>query len=157
MLGALLAFGLFFAAPSVPMIGPANCQFAIPADISQGSGAAEWIGACASGHAEGPGVIRVPQSNGLTKLFYGRVHAGLPVAGMLGDSQTTGWQPIGGFDASLHEQEKADYLPGQDPHLWQIGAAAARIAADHYTRAGNKASAAYYAGQARLLSRGPGE
>lgn len=41
-----------------------------------------WLGECPNGRAEGLGVLRMGNDDGLT-MFIGRMHAGRPVAGLL--------------------------------------------------------------------------
>ena len=143
----LLAMGL--------SAGPADCRFAVPADLPVGW--AEWIGACAGGKADGLGVVRVGTAGGGAQMFYGVVKAGMPVEGMMGDSGSSGWRVVPGFDGRMHVDETLPAEMQQSPKYWKEAAAAARVAARHYAGVGNGASAKFYEGQAKVLDRGPGE
>ena len=143
---------------AIALSGPANCAFAIPADMHPGT--PEWLGPCAANRAEGVGVLRVAQPNGKSELFYGRFHAGLPVRGMFGDSDGGFSTPTNAFSPRTNhsvDDNATSHPAGQDATLWTLAAEAARTAAAHYEVLGNQPSAAFYRTQAKLLSRGPGE
>ncbi len=153
-LAAALAVGVGTAAGQA-LVGPVECRFAVPADL--GVGAAEWIGPCAAGKADGIGVVRVGIKAGGVRMFYGVMKAGVPVEGMLGDSSATGFRVAAGFDAKLLVNETLPAELQQSPKYWKEAASAARVAAKHYAGLGNGASAKFYEGRARELDKGPGE
>ena len=138
--------------------GPAECSFVVPADFHPG--AAEWIGPCAGGHAEGVGVLRVAQADGKAELFYGEFHAGLPRRGMFGDSEGNFSNPTHSFSPrtghSIDDNATANPA-GQDAKLWALAAAAARGAAVHFESTGNRGSAGFYRARAKALAAGPPE
>lgn len=143
---------------ALPLAGPANCNYVVPADLHAGT--PEWLGPCAAGHAEGTGVLRVVQADGKAELFYGRYHQGFPQQGMFGNSDGAMLNPTHSFSPrtghSVDDNATADPA-GQDARLWTLAAAAANVAAQHYAALGNQASAAFYRKQAKQLGKGPGE
>lgn len=138
--------------------GPADCRFAVPADMH--SGPAQWLGPCSANLANGIGVLRVALPTGKAELFYGVFRQGEPVRGIFGDSDGGFSNPTHGFSPRTGHSVDDNYTSnpaGQDASLWVLAASAARVAARHYENVGNKASAEFYRARAKELSRGPAE
>jgi len=128
--------------------GAPNCRFAVP--VALGKGAAFWIGGCFSGHAEGPGVIRLqPKSGGAPHLFYGSLEEGIPQTGILQLAEDQ-WQPIWHFDANMNALENTGGNMQVTIDAFRAASKGAYEASIRYSAAGNKTSAAFYA---RMASR----
>jgi hypothetical protein len=153
-IGAMLLGVAFISSSAVARAqtltaGTAQCRFAVPADLGEGSPL--WMGNCASGHAEGPGVIRI-QTKTTPHLFYGSLKAGVPQTGVLQLAEDQ-WQPVWKFDAQMHvvNDDAGNMQTALD--AFRAAAKGASAAAAHYQQAGNKASAAYYSRQATRLAK----
>ncbi len=133
------------AGDAPPWQGPTRCRFLPPADWTHSD--VRWSGACVDRLADGRGVLRAYAAGRVQRSFFGRLEAGRPVLGAV--------ELEGGFQAGrFQDGQVAD--DGERNTLIQAfdeAAAAARELAASYHRAGNAASARYYAGKARQLAQ----
>lgn len=144
---ALAAVGGPAQAAPLQIDRTSGCRLMAPRSMPQGATA--WIGACAAGLAQGPGVVRVTGSPGRAPaIFYGTMRAGRPVRGVI---ETTEGLEIGDFrDGEMIE------LP-DDPNAgikqFHDAVQGAEAAARHFKAVGNVASAAFYRSKADLIDR----
>ncbi len=113
------------------------------------AGATAWIGACAAGLAQGPGVVRVTPARGRAPvLFYGLMRAGRPVRGVIDAGED--WM-IGDF----RDGERVDVRDDPDAGIKQFRAAVlgAEVAARWFAAKGATASAAFYRAKAVQIDR----
>jgi hypothetical protein len=133
------------AGDAQPWQGATRCRFMPPADWTQRD--VRWSGACVDRLADGRGVLRAYAAGRVQRSFYGRLEAGRPVLGAV--------ELEGGFQAGRFQNGLA-VSDGERNTLIQAfeeAAAAARELASFYRRAGNAASARYYADKARQLAQ----
>jgi hypothetical protein len=133
------------AGDAQPWQGATRCRFLPPADWTQRD--VRWSGACVDRLADGRGVLRAYAAGRVQRSFFGRLEAGRPVLGAV--------ELEGGFQAGRFQDGLA-VSDGERNTLIQAfdeAAAAARELASFYRRAGNAASARYYADKARQLAQ----
>lgn len=117
-----------------------------------------WLGACPNGRAEGLGVLRMGPDEGEFASFYGRMHAGRPVAGLLdmGGSAAV----ASAFTPAGVAIQPDDYRP-QDPQeqhrVFVLASRAALATSRWFAARGNRASAQWYRERARDLLDGEPE
>jgi hypothetical protein len=128
-----------------------TCRAEAPAALT---GPAHWLGACPNGAAEGLGVIRVGTAEPY-QFFLGEMHAGLPVRGML--KQTDGWGMAAHFDAARAVVSPRSWDPRDSHAMYLLAARAARTAARRFATMGNRGSAAYYQKLAQEVTDGEPE
>jgi hypothetical protein len=122
--------------------GATNCRLALPSALGEGS--ALWMGGCASGHAEGYGVIRLqPKGGASPHLFFGSLKAGIPQTGVLQLAEDQ-WQPIWHFDADMKAVDNTAGDMQVTIDAFRAAAKGAHEASKRYRAAGNAASATYY-------------
>ena len=116
------------------------CAASVPADLAQRP--ARWLGGCARGKAEGPGVLRLGTTEPF-QFFTGTMKAGRPVRGVL---KVNASQLVAAyaFDQRLEAIVPDGNRPVELDATFRTGAAGAAAAARRFAAAGNKASAAYY-------------
>lgn len=133
------------AADAALTAGPAACRFAAPAGWPLSN--LHWTGGCDAGTAQGLGVLRGMESGRVTRVFYGRLEAGLPALGALEVDK--------GYAAGRFEHGKP-VVDGDRNALilaFDAASAAARQAADAFAAAGNAGSARFYRAKAWQLAQ----
>lgn len=141
----LVLAALALPAPPVQAGAPA-CEWSTPRPWPEGV-ANRWSGPCKAGRAQGLGVLRALQGPTVVQAFYGRYDAGRPVLGAV--------EVEGGFRAgrfAANGEVVADGDRNTAIKAFDTAAAAARSMAAMQRRAGNLASARYYAAKARQLA-----
>lgn len=128
------------AAPLGQVSKLGDCVAAPPAELAQRP--ARWLGACAAGRAQGPGVLRLGAREPYA-FFLGRMADGKPVRGLVMDASGS-YEAARAFDlANKAILADADHLREQDD-AWALAAQGARNTAQRFSTVGNPASAAYY-------------
>ncbi len=127
----------------------ASCRAAAPAVIAAGT--ATWIGACPQGMAEGVGTLRVTRRGRSPALFFGRMVKGRPFSGVM-PTDDGDWRPAWRFDTTLRSRDDPSGNRQSSVDTFRLAAAGAMEASRRYRRAGNGASATFYAEQSRRLS-----
>lgn len=118
-------------------LGLADCQFRGLASL--GEGAAHWVGECRAGRAQGLGMIRMRIGPQALNAFFGLMENGRPVEGAIETAE--GWivgRAEGGDLVSARDFNERD-------RAFDMASRAAQAVSDHYRRAGNRASAEFYA------------
>lgn len=119
------------------------CVFTVPAGWNQT--ATRWDGECRDGHAEGLGVLKEYQQQEVVRFFFGRLEHGELKLGVIDQAE--------GFVAAQFAKGKP--LPSENrQHTVAAFAAAERAAneaANRFSKAGQQASAKFYAAKAREL------
>lgn len=145
LLAGLLWMVSSIAAASTDAAGSIGCRFERPAGWTEPS--LRWTGACVDGHAHGLGVLRAYAGHRASRLFFGRLQAGRLLIGVVDLPE--------GYVAGEFRDGRA--LDTDDRNLilkaFNEAQAAARLAADHFSQAGNAASASYYRDKARQLAQ----
>jgi len=141
-----IAFALAIAGSAAP--AAASCRAAAPAVIAAGT--ATWIGACPRGMAEGVGTLRVTRRGRSPALFFGRMVKGRPFSGVM-PTEDGDWRPAWRFDTALRLRNDPSGSRQSSIDTFRLAAAGAVEASRRYRRAGNGASASFYAEQSRRL------
>jgi hypothetical protein len=134
-----------------PPTGPAQkaetgCAFEEPQFF--GMLPAKWEGDCKDGKAHGRGVLRSYDGKKVVATFYGAMEQGNPKLGVVEDRDGL---VIGRFAPGgkpIESDEFKDRLDGVNEAV-----AAAKQTSESYQRAGNAASAAFYAKKAEMLDK----
>ena len=131
----LRVVGSAFALQAAPA-----CAASVPADLAKRP--ARWLGGCARGKAEGPGVLRLGTTEPF-QFFTGTMKAGRPVRGVL---KVNASQLVAAyaFDQWLEAIVPDGNRPVELDATFRTGSAGAAAVARRFAAAGNKASAAYY-------------
>jgi len=133
------------AAADAPAAGGA-CAFDEPQFF--GGLRAKWEGGCDDSKANGRGVLRSFNGNKVAATFYGTMERGNPKLGVVEDRDGL---IIGRFAPGgkpIDSDEFKDRLDGVNEAV-----AAATQIKESYERAGNKASAAFYAKKVKMLDK----
>jgi hypothetical protein len=110
-----------------------------------------WLGECPGGRAEGLGVLRMGTEEDTT-FFYGRMHAGRPVAGYL-DMGTVilahAFTPAG-----VAIEPDSSYNMDQRNAVFLLGSRAAMATSRRFAARGDRASARWYRQKSRDILYG---
>lgn len=139
-------------APDATKPGASSCRAAAPAALT--SQPARWLGGCTNGAAEGLGVMRAGSAEPY-QFFFGEMHAGAPVRGML--KEADGWEMAASFDAARGIVSPRSWDPKDSHAMYLLAARASRTTAQRFASAGNHGSAAYYEKMARDITNGEPE
>ncbi len=112
---------------------------------------ARWLGPCASGAADGLGVMRVGTAQPY-RFFLGEMKAGRPVRGLL--KVDGGWQTLGHAIPPSKPEDGIDPVARDNDAMFELGARAAQATAKRFSAQGNRQSAAYYERLAREVTDG---
>lgn len=126
----------------------AGCHATVPADL--GPGVVAWIGPCSAGQASGVGVLKAPRKDG-TRFFFGRMSAGVPQNGVV-QTATGDYIPIRRFDDTMHRIDDQSGDRASSVATFNIAASGAHVASTHFSAAGNRVSATFYARRAKALA-----
>jgi len=121
-----------------------QCEFVSPVSLT--AGPTYWVGECTANKATGFGMLRRRDGNQAGPAFYGEMHAGVPMIGVIdNEGYRVGRFKDGdiGGDAELEFQVRMD--------AFEAAARAAREVGSRYTKQGNQASARLYEGVAKQL------
>lgn len=120
-----------------------TCALTAPAGWNQT--ATRWDGECRDGHAEGLGVLKEYQHGKVVRFFFGTLEHGEPKLGVVDQAE--------GFVAAQFAKGKP--LPSEDRQRTVDAFAAAEKAtteaANRFSKAGQQASAKFYAAKAKEL------
>jgi hypothetical protein len=116
---------------------------------------ARWLGDCTNGAAEGLGVMRAGSAEPY-QFFFGEMHAGAPVRGMLKE-EVDGWEMAAHFDAARGIVSPRSWDPKDSHAMYLLAARAARTTAQRFASSGNRGSAAYYEKMAQDIISGEPE
>ena len=111
-----------------------------------------WLGECPGGRAEGLGVLRMGDGQEGTTLFFGRMHAGRPVAGYL--DKGTIILAYAFTPAGVAIEPDSSYNMDQRHSVFVLGSRAAMATSRWFAARGNHASARWYREQAREILDG---
>lgn len=125
--------------------GPVACRFAAPAGWPVRN--VRWTGACDAGKAHGLGVLRSLEAGRVTRVFYGRLEAGVPT---LGATEVDKGFAAGRFEAG---KPVADGDRNTLIQAFEAASAAATQVADRFQAAGNAGSAKFYRAKAKQLAQ----
>lgn len=122
---------------------PITCHVSAPADWQGLS--LRWEGACASGHAEGSGVLRGFEKGQVRRLYFGRMKAGQPEIGVdeLPDGYVAGRFKDGKVVSS---DDRNDTILA-----FREASKAAEAVSERFRAAGNAPSAKFYRDKAQSL------
>lgn len=142
--GVAAATCLALSMSAVATAGPAVCRVSAPADW-QGV-TVRWEGSCASGQAEGSGVLRGLENGRVVRLFFGRMKAGQPEVGVveLPEGYVAGRFEDGRPVAS---DDRNDLI-----RAFREASKAAEAVSERFRVAGNAASAKFYRDKAHSLA-----
>src|SRR5262245_5416622 len=139
----IVALGILFAQACAQGAAQSACVFTAPTGWNQI--ATRWDGACKDGHAEGLGVLKEYQQQKVVRFFFGRLEQGELKLGVIDQPE--------GFVAGAFE--KGAPVPSEDRQraidAFAEGEKAANEAAGRFNKAGNAASAKFYAAKAKEL------
>jgi hypothetical protein len=146
----LLAAGATATPGSGAAVAP--CRIQPVADF--GAAPSQWLGGCASGQAEGLGVLRSGTAEPY-KFFAGEAKGGHPVRGLL--ITADGWFAAASFDAGGTRRDITSGDPNAYHALYVLAARAATATAQRFAAAGNRGSAGYYQRLAKKITEGEPE
>lgn len=117
-----------------------------------------WLGECPNGRAEGLGVLRMGTDEGEVTSFYGRMHAGRPVAGLLDMGGSVALAKAF-TPAGVAIEPDGHYPEGPKEHhgVFVLGSRAALATSRWFAARGNGASARWYRSRAREILDGEPE
>ena len=125
----------------------------VPAELT--AAPAQWLGECRNGVADGPGVTRAGRAAPY-EFFAGRMREGRLVDGVL--VLRSGLMMVAvRFDAQRRVVVSDGLRPSEDESVFHTATAAAEAVSQRFARAGNRASAAYYAALATRIRNAPPE
>ncbi len=153
--GSVLGIGIAGGSPGASgdtARGTHFCQAASPAALT--SQPARWLGDCGNGLAEGLGVMRAGSAEPY-QFFFGEMHAGSPVRGML--KEGGGWEMAARFDAARVAVSPRSWTPEASHAMYVLAARAAQTAARQFASVGNRSSEAYYERLAQDITKGEPE
>jgi hypothetical protein len=110
-----------------------------------------WLGECPGGRAEGLGVLLMGSEEEMTH-FYGRMHAGRPVAGYL--DRGTAILAYAFTPAGVAILPDSSYNMDQRHAVFVLGSRAATATSRWFAARGNRASARWYREKAREILEG---
>jgi hypothetical protein len=142
---------------SFPVIGAkpmgASCQATAPiAEHFSRNRPWHWLGECPGGRAEGLGVLRMGDGQEGTTLFFGRMHAGRPVAGYL--DKGTIILAYAFTPAGVAIEPDSSYNMDQRNAVFLLGSRAAMATSRRFAARGDRASARWYRQKSRDILYG---
>lgn len=139
----IVVLGILPAQAPAQASNQSACVFTAPAGWNQT--ATRWDGECRDGHAEGLGVLKEYQQRQVVRFFFGRLEHGELKLGVIDQAE--------GFVAAQFAKGKP--LPSEDRQRTMDAFAAAEKAANEaasrFSKAGQQASAKFYAAKAKEL------
>lgn len=105
-----------------------------------------WDGPCKDGKAEGTGVLRAYSKGSNPEIFYGQVHAGVLQFGVM---EVTGGFKAGQFISGVVQENAERNLLIK---AFSTASSAAKAYSERLQRAGNNASAKFYAKKSQELA-----
>lgn len=143
MLFAIVALGMLPVHALAQASTQASCVFTVPAGWNQT--ATRWDGECRDGLADGLGVLKEYRQQTVVRFFFGRLEHGELKLGVIDQAE--------GFIAA--EFANGQPLPSEDRQrtvdAFAAAEKAANEAAGRFSKAGQQASAKFYATKAKQL------
>jgi hypothetical protein len=122
-----------------------GCRFEVPATWA--GYAVQWTGTCATGAADGSGVLRAFRDGKLLESYYGKLKEGVLVIGVVESNEG---YVAGRFSDGkpVKDDDRRTYILA-----FREAAGAANWASEFYRQRGNTASARYYLAKAKSLNQ----